>query len=93
MYRNDDSNKVVPVPNTIFKDPDITKKEENKTVELLEPKEAAMAKEPEERAVYSAQNNSKKPKQDDQAAKKVERIVFFYSDNTFDTYYPNNVKV
>ena len=96
MYRNDKEGNAG-ISKGLFADKEVgTKeslvgpKEETKPIQQAEPETEAKAKEPEERAVYNAKNGQEAGGEGNTPGRKVlDRIVFFYSDSTFDTYYPN----
>ncbi|TLX73670.1 helix-turn-helix domain-containing protein [Labilibacter sediminis] len=90
MFRNDVEDKNIPVVNQIpFED-----KHEEKEVNKEEIKPVSI---PPEKIITETEKMPKSEAKEDEkvvvspvnAQKKIERIVFFYSDQSFDTYFPN----
>ncbi|SMO38849.1 Helix-turn-helix [Saccharicrinis carchari] len=94
MYRNSKENTTaLPLSKHLFEQGE-EKKEPGKqspSVEKEEKEEPVnISKEPEERAPYNSSKENVQKTNPPTVAKQAERIVFFYSDGTFDTYVPNN---
>ncbi|GAF02390.1 helix-turn-helix domain-containing protein [Saccharicrinis fermentans] len=95
MYRNNKDNKANTVlpPKNLFEDKEVDRNEEKSEVskpeKVIEKDEhVPVTTEPEERAPYSMQHE-KKVTPPSSSQQQLDRIVFFYSDGTFDTYRPN----